>query len=225
LGPKLVKLFNLLVLAFMLVVAAFQMHLIALAPPNLKAPPDWLTSFRLEAIDVDPLACSGTLNAAGLNGTLKPDQDISNSCHKDATVLINILSKARMKEEQTRCNIAARLYMWERNVVQPTAQKYFGKSVKEITHFGSYNCRTIRGSHSMSEHSTANAIDISGFKLSDGTFISIRKSWNVDGPESQFLHELRNGICGYFNLTLSPDYNSDHADHFHVDMGRVKRCR
>jgi hypothetical protein len=76
----------------------------------------------------------------------------------------------------------------------------------------------------MSEHATANAIDISGVKLADGKFISIRKDWNSAGPEAAFLRELRDGICSYFNLTLSPEYNADHRDHFHVDMGRVRGC-
>ena len=208
----------------MLASIAFQLRLIPLAPQNLKAVPDWLTSYRLNAFDFYPEQCSKALAAAGLNGDLEPDETRSNACHKEGTVLLSKLSKASMREEQTRCSIAARLYMWDRNVVQPLAQKYFGQSVKEITHFGSYNCRTIRGSHSMSEHATANAIDVSGVRLADGTTINIRKSWKVDGPESEFLHALRDGICGYFNLTLSPDYNADHADHFHVDMGRVKGC-
>ncbi len=208
----------------MLATLAFQLRLIPVAPQNLKAAPDWLTNYRLGAFDLDAERCSKALAAAGLNGELEPDETHSNACHKEGTVLLRKLSKANTREEQTRCSIAARLYMWDRNVVQPLAQKYFGQSVKEITHFGSYNCRTIRGSHSMSEHATANAIDVSGVRLADGTTINIRKSWNKDGPESEFLHALRDGICSYFNLTLSPDYNADHADHFHVDMGRVKGC-
>jgi hypothetical protein len=219
-----VKIFIFLNFLLMLVTLAFQLGIISLAPPNLKDVPDLLTSYRLKAVDLNPQVCSKTLIEAGLVGRLEPDQDFSNACHKDATVMLSSLSKARVKVEQTRCNIVARLYLWERNVVQPAAQKYFRKSVKEITHFGSYNCRTIRGSHSMSEHATANAIDVSGFKLSDGSFISIRKSWHDNGPDGEFLHEMRDGLCGYFNLTLSPDYNAAHADHFHVDMGWVRGC-
>lgn len=205
-------------------VLALQLHVIKLAPQNLNAAPDWLTGYRLYSFDIDAQSCGAALDAVGLDGTLEPDQVFSNSCQKQGTVLLTKLSKAHVKEEQTRCTIAARLYMWERNVVQPAARKYFGQSVKEVTHFGSYNCRTIRGSHSMSEHSTANAFDISGVRLSDGKLISIRNTWKVDGPEAEFLHELRDGICTYFNLTLGPDYNADHVDHFHVDMGWVRGC-
>jgi hypothetical protein len=100
-----------------------------------------------------------------------------------------------------------------------------GRDVVEILHFGSYSCRPIRGSSSMSEHATANAFDISGFKLADGRVISLKRHWNGTGPEAQFLHEVRDGLCDWFNATLSPDYNADHADHFHVDMGWWQTCR
>ena len=223
-GARFVKLFIFLVFLLMLAATAFQLRLIPVVPQNLKSPPDWLTSYRLGAFDLDAELCSKALAAAGVNAALEPDEIHSNACHKQGTVMLRKLSKANVREEQTRCTIAARLYMWDRNVVQPAAQKYFGQSVKEITHFGSYNCRTIRGSHAMSEHATANAIDVSGVRLADGTTISIRKTWRHEGPESAFLHDLRDGICTYFNLTLSPDYNSAHADHFHVDMGWVKGC-
>jgi hypothetical protein len=224
LGQKFVRLFIFAVFLMMLGALAIQLHLVVIAPQNLKAPPDWLTDYRLKALDLDAQSCSTALEKAGINGSLKPDEVRSNACRLEGTVMLSRLSKSHLKEEQTRCNIAARLFMWERNVVQPTAQKYFGQNVKEISHFGSYNCRTIRNSHAMSEHATANAIDISGVKLADGKFISIRKDWNSDGPEAQFLRELRDGICNYFNLTLSPDYNADHKDHFHVDMGWVRGC-
>ena len=76
----------------------------------------------------------------------------------------------------------------------------------------------------MSEHATANAFDISGLRLANGKLISVLASWNTGDKDSEFLHEIRNGFCDYFNLTLSPDYNADHADHFHVDMGWVRGC-
>lgn len=75
----------------------------------------------------------------------------------------------------------------------------------------------------MSEHSTGNAFDISGFKLQSGTLISVRSDWNT-GLKSEFLHRVHDGLCDYFNLTLGPDYNADHKDHFHVDMGFVYGC-
>ena len=208
------------------------MHLITLpphydpfTPPELNDKPYWLTSTKLKSLDNDPESCSVAFAKAGIEAVVLPRVEHGRACVLEDTIVLRKFSHASIHAEQTRCNIAARLYMWERHVVQPAARKYFGQRVKEITHFGSYSCRTIRRAHNMSEHATANAFDISGLRLADGRMISILKAWDGNGYDAEFLHDVRNGLCDYFNLTLSPDYNIDHADHFHVDMGRVRSCR
>jgi hypothetical protein len=201
-------------------------HYDPLAPPDLTEKPYWLTQTRLKLIDADGQNCSLSLSRAGLHFNSSPRKGAGTRCELDDAVQLSHLATAKIQTEDTRCNIAARLYMWERNVVQPEALRMFGESVKEIMHFGSYSCRTIRGSSymsEMSEHSTGNAFDLSGFKLQSGKLISVRSDWGV-GRKSEFLHRVHDGLCDYFNLTLSPDYNADHKDHFHVDMGWVRGC-
>jgi hypothetical protein len=199
-------------------------HYDPLALPDLNEAPYWLTSTRLKLIDVDGTNCELALKRADISFAKSPPKGVGTNCALESAVNISRLDTAKLRSENMRCNIAARLYMWERNVVQPTALRMFGESVSEITHFGSYACRTIAGSNHMSEHATANAFDISGFKLKSGKMISVLKDW--DGAKnSTFLHEVHNGLCDYFNLTLSPDYNAAHKDHFHVDMGWVRGCR
>ena len=193
------------------------------ALPDLKEKPYWLTYFKLKIIDNDLPACMLSMSGAGLNSTLSEPRGEGTPCEFANIFHLAHLETARLKPEDTRCNIAARLYMWERNVLQPAAMRHFGVKVAEIMHFGSYNCRTIRGSSSMSEHAHGNAFDISGFRLKNGQLISVLKDWE-SGPSAEFLHEARDGLCDVFNLTLSPDYNSDHKDHFHVDMGWVRGC-
>ncbi len=194
-----------------------------LALPDLNEKPYWLTQTKLKLIDSDGQNCTLALSRAALNFSLSPERGLGTRCELTGAVQLTHLMTAKIKREDTRCNIAARLYMWERNVVQPLALRYFGERVAEITHFGSYSCRTIRGSSSMSEHATGNAFDVSGFRLKSGRLISVQKDWNQDRTAS-FLHEVRDGLCDYFNLTLSPDYNADHKDHFHVDMGWIRGC-
>ena len=108
--------------------------------------------------------------------------------------------------------------LWTRDVVQPAARKYFGQNVAELENLGSYNCRKIAGREAQSEHSTANAIDISAFVLADGTRISLINDWAPGDKRSEFLHEVRDGSCDLFSTVLSPDHNAAHADHFHLDM-------
>ncbi|MBU2089188.1 MAG: extensin family protein, partial [Alphaproteobacteria bacterium] len=35
----------------------------------------------------------------------------------------------------------------------------------------------------------------------------------------------RDSACRYFNTVLGPEYNTAHADHFHLDLGKSRICR
>src|SRR3546814_19231136 len=73
------------------------------------------------------------------------------------------------------CAVTAAMVLWDRDVVQPLAERYFGQKVVEVENLGSYNCRKIAGREAQSEPSTANAIDISAFILADG---KIGRAWS-----------------------------------------------
>lgn len=123
------------------------------------------------------------------------------------------------------CALASAMYTFEKKVVQPMAQKYFKQPVAKIMHVGTYNCRPMRGSSRLlSEHAYANAIDITGFQLQDGTVISVKRHWNQEGDASKFLHAVAKKACGKFRKVLTPNFNALHHDHFHLDQGFVKRC-
>ena len=77
----------------------------------------------------------------------------------------------------------------------------------------------------MSQHGLGNAIDVSGFRLEDGRLISVKTHWDAGGPEQKFLRRIHKGACELFSVTLGPEYNAAHADHFHLDMGGGKVCR
>lgn len=118
------------------------------------------------------------------------------------------------------CAVAAGLALWEWHVVQPAGQRHFGQAVASIDHFGSYSCRRLYGRErgGWSEHASANAVDIAGFTLADGTRISVLNDWDDHGPRGRFLDEVRDGACRLFATVLSPDYNAAHRDHFHLDQ-------
>ncbi len=195
-----------------------------LAVPDLDETPHWLTSIQLKLVDVEVANCRAAFGRTRLAIQFQPPKGVGTSCERQGTVRLSSLSSARLRPEETRCAIAARMYMWEKHVVQPAATRYLGEPVADILHFGSFSCRTIAGSHQMSEHATANAFDISGFRLQSGKQISVLKDWPARSKEMKFLHVVRDGACDYFNLVLSPDYNAAHRDHFHVDMGWLRRC-
>ena len=122
----------------------------------------------------------------------------------------------------TACPVAAALALWERDVVQPAAARHFGQRVTRVEHFGSYSCRRLygRGEGPWSEHATANAIDVAGFRLADGKRVSVLHDWNDGDVEAAFLRAVRDGACGLFATVLSPDYNAAHANHLHLDQAQ-----
>ena len=119
--------------------------------------------------------------------------------------------------------------MWEEHSVQPAAQEMLGRQVREIRHIGSYNCRQMRTSSGLSQrmstHATASAIDVAGFQLDDGRVIRLISDWEGDDATAAFLRGVRDGACGWFGLTLSPDFNRLHADHFHLQSSGWGGCR
>jgi hypothetical protein len=108
----------------------------------------------------------------------------------------------------------------------------------ELVDLGVYNYRCIGGGappdcpNGVSQHAYANAIDIAGYTTGDGDFLSVNDDWvidddaedtcaaAVDGERDGYLHEI---ICaqkaaGIWNIALTPNYNADHRNHFHVDL-------
>lgn len=134
-------------------------------------------------------------------------------------------------EATLQCPLALGQYMWLREVNE-TALQHLGSGVSKLHHAGSYSCRRQRGNSSgaWSEHAFANALDVTGFTLNDGRVISVLKDWKgTDAADKaarrKFLREARDQGCKIFRVTLSPDYNAAHRDHFHFDMGPSSSCR
>ena len=110
--------------------------------------------------------------------------------------------------------------------------------VIEVVDLGVYNYRCIGGGtppdcpNGISEHAYAKAIDIAGYTTSDGTTYSVLDDWVIDpdgedtcaapteNDKDDFLHRV---ICAQkadrvWNIVLTPNYNADHRNHFHVDL-------
>ena len=219
----------LLLMAAGILVAVARLGLIPraydpLSPIDLTVPPNTVTGVKLWLMEGDVPACLQALERAGVAVRPQVPRREPPDCSREGTVEVSKLWRAGLDPEVMQCGIALRLYLFERHGLQPLARRYFGSAVERITHFGSYSCRRKRGGGSMSEHATANAFDISGFRLANGQVVSLKKDWTSGGPSSRFLRDVRINACLQFNMVLGPDYNADHADHFHVDMGWAMGC-
>jgi hypothetical protein len=121
-----------------------------------------------------------------------------------------------------RCPMIPQVERWVRNTVEPAARNYFGARVVQISVAGSYACRAMnhkKGAR-LSEHGYANAIDISGFKLSNGRKITVKRGWRGKQQEMAFLRDVHRGGCREFTTVLGPNYDKNHHDHFHFDLAR-----
>ena len=119
-----------------------------------------------------------------------------------------------------RCPMIPQVDRWVVNVVEPAARHTYGASLAEITVAGSYACRPINhvSGGTLSEHGRANALDVSGFTLTDGTRIRVKSGWRGDARQRAFLRAVHDGACAQFSTVLGPDYDAAHRDHFHVDL-------
>ena len=52
----------------------------------------------------------------------------------------------------------------------------------EIVHYGTYNCRPIAGTSTLSQHAFANAIDLYGFTLDSGPFYTVSTTGRTSSP-------------------------------------------
>jgi hypothetical protein len=208
------------VLAFALIMA--EPHRADLAPPALRAE-------RILAFRQDVNACRDALASAQFATAPVPNVSGPGACGYSGAVQVATSVYPASQPIPSSCALAAGLMLWERDVVAKAAQERLRTTVTEIEIAGApFQCRPIAGrrDHRLSEHAYANAIDIGGFKLADGSVVTVAQAWRNGTPEQKaFLRDVRGGACRYFQAVLSPDYNRDHASHLHFDLGRDKLCR
>lgn len=109
--------------------------------------------------------------------------------------------------------------------VDRAARGIFGARLAALHHFGSFGCRRMTGNAGrLSLHARARALDISGFELADGRVIRVLTGWRGTRAERSFLRAVAGAACRHFSVTLTPDSDSAHQDHLHVDVGPWRKC-
>jgi len=195
------------------------------APLDVRTPPNFLTSWKLGRLRDDPQLCAQALDSSGLRYSRQADT--SANCPLTNVVRVQGAPVRLSSSFLATCPVAVAFALFERHGLQPAAQRVFGQPVVQVDHLGSYACRNVynRAEGRLSQHATANALDIAGFRLKDGQRIELQRDWKGDGPKAQFLRQVREGACESFNTVLGPDYNAAHHNHFHLDMGGWRVCR
>lgn len=188
-----------------------------------------LTQWKLARAMADPQMCQETVSQAANSVALGDIENDNPACGIANSVMVSGVGAASIGPVQTSCAIALRTAMWERHGLRAAAREYLATDLTQIEDIGSYNCRAMRlangESGRMSTHATASAIDVAGFRFADGTRLRLIDDWDDPGPGGQFLRAARDSSCEWFRVTLSPDYNSLHADHFHLQSSGWGLCR
>jgi hypothetical protein len=196
-----------------------------LAPLDIREAPNLLTSFKLRRLQEDRELCELALATSELTYVAVPDSTPQAGCPVENAVRVTGSAVKFNSAWLATCPLAAAYAMFERHGLQPAAQQTFGQPVARIDHFGSFACRNIARSNRRSQHASANALDLAGFRLEDGTRITVARDWKGDDDKARFLRQVKAAACDAFKITLSPEYNAAHHDHFHVDMGGFGMCR
>lgn len=203
---------------------------------RLEDPVGRFTAGKIAALGEAPGECRALLTAAGSRDRPAPDRHPAPTCGYDDGM---ILAGGNARQSGfapaglvTSCPVATALLLWDERVVQPAARRHFGTGVSAFTHAGSFSCRRLygRAAGAWSEHATADAVDILGFRLADGRTVSVLRDWPKAGQQAAFLREVRDGACRLFTTVLSPEYNAAHRDHLHLDTayrgpGGWRACR
>jgi hypothetical protein len=196
--------------------------------PDLNARPGKEIWSQLRQFSDYPKACrAATQDARGLDVTPLPDKINSPGCGYRNAVRLDKTLIPISRTVDVSCPMAAGLHLWMREVVQPAARLHLDAKVVRIVTFGTYACRSRnnQAGKRLSEHATANAMDVSGFMLDDGRTISVEKGWRGAADSSAFLRAVHKQSCTYFSVVIGPDGDKYHYNHLHMDMGKWKLCK
>lgn len=188
-------------------------------PPVLGAPPSRETQ-----------ACLTDLSREGVRYSALPDKDFGNGCAIQGAVQLVDIGVPVPGLRAMRCGLARAFTGWVRYGVAPAAHQLLGSDLVRIDSLGTYACRAVIGANGpgnrLSGHASANAVDVAAFVLADGRRITIAGDWRSADPGVRtFFAAIHASACKRFGTVLSPDYNSAHHDHFHLEDDHAGFCR
>ncbi len=196
-------------------------------PLDIRAAPNMVTPFKLRRLHGAHGVCMAAVGASG--ATARPDSIASPTpgCGMEKGLYLQQSLIPWGGGIRLTCPAAVALLMWERHVVVPAAQEHLGAEITRFHHPGTYACRNVNNAAAgrISGHASANAIDVAGFGVADGRRIMVEDHWGADSDEGRFLAAVHRGACGVFATVLGPDYNRQHADHFHFETASWGMCR
>jgi hypothetical protein len=157
--------------------------------------------------------------ARAVRGRIVPNVEGPEGCGVEGAVMVESVSGVALVPQPTvTCATALALNDWVRDGVAPAFAE--GGGVEMIQVAAHYSCRNVSGEppREAAQHAAGRAVDISGFRLSDGTFVTVGEDrTSQDG--GQALQAALGAACGPFPVTEGPGDGVSHAGHMHLDLG------
>lgn len=205
--------------------------------PSTSPFPNGLSPQWLNAANVDPVGCLATLQASGakykvLAAQERPDRKGCGMPH-GVVVVRGPTGITYNPPLEVDCSFAVELGPIE-NVIQDEARQDLGIPIVRIDTLGAYVCVTKAGPYTtrfstkpaISEHSFGLAYDLRALTTRNGHTITIEHDYEKgnDDPRTangRFLFQVAMRLRRETHLThvLTPDFNADHRNHFHLDRG------
>jgi hypothetical protein len=133
----------------------------------------------------------------------------------DAIVLRDGRHVALTPAATLRCAMAEALAQWVRDELAPAASDLASKP-RNLIVAASYDCRgrnRLLGAK-LSEHGRANAIDLRGLTLADGSIVD----FTAPSVALEFRERVRQSACARFMTVLGPGSDGYHEKHIHLDL-------
>jgi len=155
--------------------------------------------------------------------TMSPISGRLAGCGIARPVLVSEVSGVTLSRPATiDCDTAKSLADWVDRGVKPAIGRY-GGGVRQLDVVASYSCRTRNNKKGakLSEHAKGKAVDVAGFKLKNGSTITVLQGWR-ERREGKILKKIHKAACGPFGTVLGPNADRYHQDHFHMDTARYR---
>jgi len=126
------------------------------------------------------------------------------------------------------CAMALAMASFE-HILQEEANRTLQSRVVRVQQIGTYSCREIAAVKGLaSEHSYANAIDLTRFTLANGKIVTVLSDFDLvdrpTHPAGVFLRAIsvRAHSEDVFSNVLTPFWDPAHKNHFHLDLARYR---
>jgi hypothetical protein len=170
-----------------------------------EAPAPVVTRMKLARLQRERRMCDAALATAGLRVTRVAYVQGAKACPLTDAIHVAPENRVFGGGFHATCPLAVALAVFVRHTLQPAARRHLGAEIARIEHLGTYSCRPIRGyagpsqktaraasqkgsaskngaaeateAAALSEHASANAIDITGFVTRDGRRVRVATDW------------------------------------------------